>query len=440
MKVKSRRTLWPLWLAALAFGGLLDQATTRGAEAQAPVITIDRHYGYPRIAWSNVLGETYHLLTSERLVEAEWPPLVTLTSDSRTATWTDEAAARSVIFYRLSTTAETNWTRKLQAVLDRARKSYGAKGSSAVVITTNGIWQGTSGLSDTNASNSIQPQMRFSIGSITKTFTTALIMRLAEDGRLTLDDPLSRWLPDYPSITNTVTIRHLLSHTSGIYNFTENPNYWPMVSKTNQVYTPQEVLGLVKSRYFLPGKGYHYSNTGFILLGLIAEAAGQNSVAHQIRSLFLQPLELPGIYLEGSEPALGERAHGFSVNYTGSPKDITTYPLWPVEYPVAWTAGAMTATAYDLARWTRTLYGGHVLNEKSVAEMTKWTSQSGSEYGLGTLRFSTSKGDFWGHSGGITGYLSIAAHSPTRQLTVVVLVNQDNVDVGAIWNALVSAL
>ena len=425
-------------LVALLLG--LSFRVSPVAAAQAPVVIIDRQDGYPRLAWTNVLGQTYHLLTSEQSVDGEWLPLVTLTSDSKTATWTDEAAARSMLFYRLSATPDTNWASKLQAALDHARSSGGAKGSSAVVITTNGIWEGTSGLSDNNASHSVRPQMRFSIGSVTKTFTTALIMQLAEEGKLTLDDPLSRWLPDYPNITNTVTIRQLLSHTSGIYSFTDNPIYWPMVSETNKVYTPQDTLGLVEASYFLPGQGYYYSNTDFILLGLIAEAVGRDSAANQIRSRFLRRLQLPTMYLEGSEPASGDRAHGFSINYTGTPQDITTYPLWTVEYSVAWTAGAMTGTAYDVARWIRALYSGSVLTETSLTEMTTWTSLSGSTYGLGTERFSSSKGDFWGHLGDITGYLSMAGHSPTAQVTVIVLVNQDNVDVRAIWNALVSTL
>jgi D-alanyl-D-alanine carboxypeptidase len=107
---------------------------------------------------------------------------------------------------------------------------------------------------------------------------------------------------------------------------------------------------------------------------------------------------------------------------------------------VAWTAGAMTSTAYDLALWIRALYGGDVLSDASLAQMTTWSSQSSSSYGLGTERFTTAKGEFWGHSGAITGYASLGVYSPTRRVTVVALVNQDTADVGAIWRALVNAL
>jgi D-alanyl-D-alanine carboxypeptidase len=418
----------------------LSVASLQAAGPQPPLLTGDVRNGHLRISWTNVVGQTYQLLTSERIGSKEWDAWLTLSADSRSATWTDEAALRSNLFYRVSASAETNWAAKLQIALDRARKSAGAKGVSAVIIATNGIWQGTSGLSTSKPTNSIEPRMRFSIGSITKTFTTALIMQLAEEGKLTLDDPLSRWLPDYRNVTNVITIRQLLDHTSGVYNFTENANYWPMVTRTNKVYAHDDALALVGGRYFAPGKGYHYSNTGFILLGLVAEAVTGDSADHQLRSRFLEPLQLNSTYLEGAEQASGDRAHAYTQNYTGSVQDVLTNAIWQVEYPVAWTAGAMTSTAYDLALWIRALYGGDVVSKSSLAEMTKWTSQSNSGYGLGTGRMNTAKGDFWGHSGGITGYLSLAGHSPTRHMTVVVLLNQDTADPGTIWVALVNAL
>ena len=100
----------------------------------------------------------------------------------------------------------------------------------------------------------------------------------------------------------------------------------------------------------------------------------------------------------------------------------------------------MVSTANDLAHWIQALYGGSVLKPESLNEMTKWTSLSGSTYGLGTVRMTSSKGEFWGHEGEITGYLASGAYSPTRQVTVIVLINQDNSDSVAIWNGLVNAL
>jgi D-alanyl-D-alanine carboxypeptidase len=105
-----------------------------------------------------------------------------------------------------------------------------------------------------------------------------------------------------------------------------------------------------------------------------------------------------------------------------------------------WTAGGIVSTAYDLARWIEVLYGGRVLKPDSLTEMTKWSALSGSNYGLGTLRVASSKGEFWGHDGGLPGFRSYAGYCPTCRFTVVVLVNQDDADAASVWSALVKAL
>jgi len=154
----------------------------------------------------------------------------------------------------------------------------------------------------------------------------------------------------------------------------------------------------------------------------------------------LEPLGLKSVYLEGREPSSGIRAHGFSTRYTGKLSDIALEPNWGVEYSAAWIAGAPTGTALDVARWMRALYGGELLEATSLAAMTKWTSQSDFTYGLATARLQSSRGDFWGHNGGILGFRTRAGHSPSRKMTVVVMINRDDADPRASWDALVSAL
>jgi D-alanyl-D-alanine carboxypeptidase len=440
-----RRAMWTLiiWLTSTwAFA----------AEAVAPRILLDQQYGYPRLTWTNVLGHTYLIQTRERLDEGDWSPQVTLTVDSNMATWTDEAERSAMRFYRVGALVETNWASKLQKALDSARKSQGAKGVSAVVITTNGLWQGTSGLSDPRTTNSIQPQMHFDIASNTKMFVAALLLQLAEEGQLTLDDPISRWLPDYPNVTNTITLRQFLNHTSGVFDLFENPALWrqdiemsyrSMLGDHTKHYTPAEALAYVKRPYFAPGKGWHYSNSGYILLGLIAEAVTQRLIASEIRARFLEPLQLRSPYLRIGEPATRELAHPFSdVDGVGGLDDMSALPTTGM-YSLAWAAGGMFSTALDLARWVRALYGGAVLRPDSLAQMTQWVPYNTSPfpgYGLGTMRLSTTKGDFWGNGGLMPGYFSSSGHSPTRHITVVVLINQDHVNQGAIWLALINAL
>jgi D-alanyl-D-alanine carboxypeptidase len=404
---------------------------------QTPFLTMDRHQGHPRVTWTATFGESYRLLTSERLGTADWTSRVTLTADNDRLSWADEMTDQPMLFYRLATTTETNWTLTLQNALAQ-RSRAGLVGVTAVVITPTEVWQGISGFSETNAPTILQPQMRFSIASVTKTFTASLIMLLAEEGKLTLDDPIDKWLPARSNITSTATIRQLLGHTSGIHNFTENPEFLTLLKTPDAQFTAADALALVQAPYFDPGGGFHYSNTGYLLLGQIAEAVAQDTVDAQFRTRFLQPLGLPSIYLEGAEPGTGERAHGHSSFYTGTTEDITVDPVWRVGYPLAWTAGAMTATAYDLARWLRALYGGNVVSEESLSQMTAWYSAS-TKYGLGTERIVSRLGEFWGHGGTITGYCVMAGHCPERDLTMVVLANQEG-DISLIWNLLVTAL
>jgi D-alanyl-D-alanine carboxypeptidase len=426
------------WALALAVFGC-HIPTVKSADATAPTIQADWSLNYLRLTWPNVTDQVHELLTSRDLGSAPWSTLVTLTTDSKLATWTDEAQPSLSLFYEVTLRSDTNWASRLQLALDRTRKSAGAKGMSAVVISSNGVWQGTSGLSDPKTTNSIQPPMRFGIGSITKTFTAALIMKLVEEGKLTLEDPLSKWLPPITNITNSITIRQLLSHTSGVSDFYQNPKFWPLVSKTNHLYLPADTLQLVEKPQSLPGKGFYYSDSNFVLLGMIAEVVTSSLVEVEIRRRFLGPLQLRSTFFRAAEPDSGERAHPFSANYTGSVIDVSDRP-WLSEWSMEWTAGGMMATAYDLAHWIQALYGGTVLKPESLTAMTQWTSLSGSEYGLGTLRLTGAKGEFWGHGGGITGYQSIAGYAPSHKTTVVLLANQDTEDLLAIWNSLLNGL
>ncbi len=406
------------------------------------LLTVTRRFSQPLISWTNRAGEISTILERGKLDVGDWAALVEVTTDNRTLQWLDERPQVSARFYTIASTTETNQAARLQGALDRTRRSLGLRGVSAAVITTNGLWLGTSGTSFGTAS--VRPWMRFSMGSVTKTFTAALIMRLSEEGKLGLDDPIGKWLPPYPNVPNTVTIRQLLSHTSGIYNYTEHPNFWPMVSRTNKVYAPTDALALVLAPNFAAGESWAYSNTGYTLLGLIAEAVTHRSFAAEVRHRFLEPLGIEGIYLQGNETASVERVHGWSRDFSGSLEDINSRSTWPVVYPVAWSAGAMAATARDLAIWTRALYGGSVVTPETMKQMTEWHAVSsasyGLGYGLGTMRLASPKGDFWGHTGTITGFRTHAGHSPALDATMVIMINQDGGEHTAIWDALVQQL
>jgi D-alanyl-D-alanine carboxypeptidase len=216
----------------------------------------------------------------------------------------------------------------------------------------------------------------FAVGSITKTFVAALILRLAKEGRLGLDDPVVRWLPTAP-VDPAVTVRQLLDHTSGVHDFFSNKLIDPaLAGNKRRVWTPALDLRYVKDPYFVPGGGWHYSNTNYVLLGLIAQkASGGTSVPAQLRARFIDPLRLLSVSYQGAEPPRAAIAHAYTFGTAGvaaRPIDqgdgSAIVPFTSVT-TAAGAAGALAASSWDLARWARALYRGRVLAPDSLGAM-----------------------------------------------------------------------
>ena len=171
-------------------------------------------------------------------------------------------------FTSISCGGESPIETQLQQVLDKGISKYEARGVSAAVIYHDGkVWTGTSGIS--HGTVPIEPDMLFAIGSITKNFVAALTLQLVEEGILSLDDPLSKWLPEYRHVDSSATLRQLLNHTSGIYMFWSNEKIWEDLTKDeSKIWTPEEVLSYIKEPYFAPGEGYRYSNTNYLLMAM----------------------------------------------------------------------------------------------------------------------------------------------------------------------------
>jgi D-alanyl-D-alanine carboxypeptidase len=330
----------------------------------------------------------------------------------------------------------------LQAVLDRVRSSYPVPGLQAAVIMPDGfMWTGASGRSEIGATaRATTSETSFVVGSITKTFMATLVVQLASEGRLSLDDPLSRWLPRYPNAA-AITIRELLNHTSGIYNYFEHPKYEALVFKRpNHRWTTTEILSLTGKPYFAPGKGYHYSNTNYVLLGLIAEQITGRSLAAEIRRRFLTPLGMGHTHFQNEEPVPARGAMGYLYNGNGSFKG-----LWDgsSERPntsaatVAWAAGAMVSTAGDLATWTHALYGGEVLQPQWLTQMLSFGTYG---YGLGVRSVTIAGQPAWGHAGSLRGFTAATWYLPLQQVTVSVTTNRGRIDPNGIAARLAQAV
>lgn len=340
--------------------------------------------------------------------------------------------------HRTTAPEKLPWSQELQEVLDHELKSTGGTGVSAAIrIVGKGEWSGVSGMSDTRRSEPIKPDMVFDVASVGKTFTAALVLQLAEEGKLSLDDPLHKWLPDFPMIDHNATIRQLLNHTSGISHFSKNQQYWQTVfAYPDSLWAPGEVLAFVPEPRFPPGKGWNYSSTNYVLLGMIIEQAGSSTLSAQLRTRFLVPLDLAGIV-----PSIGDRAgefpvfaHGhFDLNGDGQVDDMGGLSRNSL-FSSAWAAGPVVSTAEALARWAEYLYGDRVLRRESLEEMTKFYRPTPGEpflsgYGLGTAEI---QADFlggervWGHLGWNPGYMTAMLFFPDRSVSLAVLINDNN--------------
>jgi D-alanyl-D-alanine carboxypeptidase len=314
--------------------------------------------------------------------------------------------------------------RALQTSLDQALGN--TIGATAAISTPDGSWFGASGLANLRTGLAIQPDDLFQIGSITKPFVSTVVLQLFESDQLSLDDPLTRWLP--PDLVrpipngNQITIRQLLNHTSGI------PDYVPILLGTGvnlfREWQPQELIELIgaQTAEFVPGADWSYSNTNYILLGLIIEQVTGNPIATEIRSRILEPLNLKHTFFAGAETGPESVSGYWDVNNDGRLDDVSNLSLsW------AWSSGALVSNTKDLLRFSRALFNGELLQPNTLEQMltfvTPIRSNAFSGYGLGIARLKTSEGTFYGHTGLTLGFRSSLWYEPETQLIYTDLQN-----------------
>src|SRR6185503_5682934 len=190
--------------------------------------------------------------------------------------------------------------------------------------------------------------------SVSKQFTATAIMLLAQDGKLKLEDSISRHYPDSPSTWKDVTIRHLLTHTSGIKSYTSLPNFFKSIRKD---YEPDELIGLVKDLPldFEPGEKWEYCNTGYYLLGLVIEKVSGKSYAQFLKERIFDPLKMSTARLNHQFEIIANRATGYDNRSNGLWRSEFVSPTQP------FAAGALVGTVLDLAKWDAALYGHELL-------------------------------------------------------------------------------
>ena len=261
----------------------------------------------------------------------------------------------------------------------------------------------------------------YRIGSVTKQFTSAAIMRLVEQGKVSLDDTLQKFLPNFPTQGNRVTVRHLLNHTSGIKSYTSLGPKWQRVNRLDLATDSLVALFANEPFDFKPGDKWLYDNSGYFLLGMIIEKVSGKPYGQYLKDELFTPLGLKSTIYCDQAPLIKHRAQGYAFR-----PDSTFINAEPLSMTQPYAAGSLCSTVTDLAAWTLALSSGKVVSPASYKQMTTpGTLNDGKPltYGFG-LGVGTVGGHRQvSHNGGINGFISELHHYPDDSLVTVVLTN-----------------
>ncbi len=257
------------------------------------------------------------------------------------------------------------------------------------------------------------PTTKFRLGSVTKQFTAACILLLEERGKLSVDDPVRKHMPDAPAAWEGITIYHLLTHTSGIPSFTGFPDYRSTEAIST---TPEKLVARFRDKplEFTPGEKWSYSNSGYVLLGYLSEKISGQSYADFVRENIFEPLGMADSGYDSNTAIILRRASG----YAPGPKGPTNAGYIDMSIPYA--AGALYSTTRDLVRWEQGLFGGKIIRPSSLQKMTT-PVKNNYAFGLGLRTVNGHK--VIDHGGGIEGFNTHLAYYPDSRLIVVVLGN-----------------
>jgi D-alanyl-D-alanine carboxypeptidase len=314
----------------------------------------------------------------------------------------------------------------LATATQQGHDEVSASGAIVGVRTADGTWIATVGSTTFDGTDPMTADMHQRIGSITKTATSTLLLQLAGEGRLSMDDPIERYVPGTPN--PQATLGQLSAMRSGILSYTAVPEFaTTLFAEPEKAWEPQELVDLVEGSdpLFEPGSEWDYSNTNIVLLGMVIEQVARQPVHELVAERIAGPLGLVGTELPTDATLPDPHARGFTVQGQDDrvPLDVTDWnPSW------AWTAGAMISTVEDLLTYSRELVVGGTLLDPDMQAVRIASMQSQGpdfppdhDYGYGLQQAN----GWWGHTGELPGFNTFMYHQLAQDLTVVVMVNSD---------------
>lgn len=326
-----------------------------------------------------------------------------------------------------------------QEILDRNRRN-GIVGASMMIKDSDGVWIGASGKADIASDIDIIPCNSFLIASISKPFTAATIFHLIDEGKLKLNDPVNKWInktiTDKLENANNATIRHLLNHTSGLADYYTLQFELDRINKKYNDWKQEDILSYAygKSATNTVGESYFYSNTNFLLLGMIIENASGVSLEEAYQQKIFIPANLPNTTFSINKPIPDGNVKGY-VEIYGNGQFVESEFLYKDELRTA--DGGIATNAYELGLFFEKLLKAEIISQVSLDLMTTYEDLPGDwidgefghfKNGLGLEYNKTPYGNSTGHTGSIDGFLSIAQYFPEQDATFILLVNSKSSD------------
>ena len=326
---------------------------------------------------------------------------------------------------------------RLQSLVDSLHRGSGYPGISIGVAGPAGSLGVAAGLADTARREPLSPRQLLLQGSVGKTYAAALALQLVAEGKLDLDAPISRylgaetWFARLPN-ADRIRVRHLMNHTSGLVRYEFGEAFTRALSaQPDRVWRPEELVAFILGQPapFAPGDGWEYSDTNYIVLGMILEKVSGRRVYDEVERRFLRPLALTRTVPSDRRriPGLAQGYAGPGNPFGGADAMILPDGRFAINPQFEWTGGGMASSSEDLARWAFALYGGRVLRSSELALMLQGVpaplGPQGTTYGLGVIVRPLPVGTSWGHSGFFPGYLTEMMYFPAERWAVAVQVN-----------------
>ena len=315
-----------------------------------------------------------------------------------------------------------------------ATVAAGAPGVLARIDDDRGTWIGTSGTADLDTRKPVPREARFRVASVTKSMVAAIVVQLAEEGRLSLDEPIGKWLAGEIDDGDQITVRELLNHTGGLATYDRAAEFDDPEQYGQRTYSPQRLID-ESERLPQPERGrFSYSNTGYIALGLLVEKVTGHELSAELDQRIFRPAGMTRSYLPGTWDGIrGPHATGYYLP-TGADPSLpgSLRPITRLNPSFAWAAYGVVSDARDLNRFYRALFDGRLVSRKSLAQMRTGVTTPQApifpRYGLGLEAVGLTCGEMWGATGSIPGYVTFSFADATggRRMTLSVNVQRND--------------